>query len=58
MVSSSLNRLLIAHFERARSPSLEIDQVYSIVAHSAFPAYVVHAHPAEHYYKAIFVENR
>ena len=58
MISSSLYRLLTAHFESPRSPCLQIYQIYSIVTNSAFSAYVVHPHASEHDDKPIFIEDR
>lgn len=57
MIPSSFNRLLIAHFQRTWSPSLKIDQIDSIVAHSTLPADIVYAHSSKYNDESVFVEN-
>lgn len=57
MIPSSFDWLLVAHLQCTRGPSLKIDQIDGIVAHSALPADIVHAHSSEDYDKSILVEN-
>jgi len=47
MVSSTLDRFLVAHLEGPAAPALQIDEVDRIVADSALPADVVHPHSSE-----------
>ena len=57
MVPPSFNRLFIAHLQRTWGPSLQIDQIDSIVADSTLPADIVHTHSSKDDDEPVFVED-